>query len=251
MQGKVRPAGVERRRRFLLAVVLAVVAASGALFSGFQNRAVHIEDLPSTPTVLTTEGQSMLATAALGEIDVRDTVSQAEYSRSYFGDGWATVEGCDIRNRILQRDLADAVVPSENGCVVESGTLRDPYTGADIAFRRGAETSRAVQIDHVVALADAWRKGAERLTSEERHRFANDPLNLLAVDGPTNNAKGSDDAASWLPPDKIYRCRYVARQIAVKAKYRLWVGESEAAAMRRVLHTCPDQQLPMQTAPSP
>ena len=76
--------------------------------------------------------------------------------------------------------------------------------------------------------------------------MANDPLELLAVDGPTNSAKGDADAASWLPPNKGFRCAYVARQIAVKSKYRLWVTVAEKNSMAAVLATCPVQGLPIE-----
>ena len=120
-----------------------------------------------------------------------------------------------------------------------------PYTGREIQFIRGPESS-AVQVDHVVALGDSWQKGALQLTAEERVALANDPLELLAVDGATNSAKGDADAASWLPPNKGFRCAYVARQVAVKVKYRLWVTASEKDAMAGVLATCPGQELPVE-----
>jgi hypothetical protein len=122
--------------------------------------------------------------------------------------------------------------------------LRDPYSGQSILFVRGVGTSLAVQIDHVVALGDAWQKGAPSLTLERRTAMANDPLELLAVKGAVNLQKGDGDAATWLPPRKSYRCAYVARQVAVKAKYRLWVTSAERDAMVRVLSTCPRQPLP-------
>jgi hypothetical protein len=148
-----------------------------------------------------------------------------------------------MRNRILARDLELETFVSGN-CKVATGTLSDPYTGKTYQFVRGKGTSDDVQIDHVVALADAWQKGAQSLTETERIAFANDPLNLLAVDGPTNVQKSSSDAASWLPPNKQYRCRYVARQIAVKEKYRLWVTRAEYNAIERVLNTCSGQRIP-------
>lgn len=153
--------------------------------------------------------------------------------------------GCDTRNDILRRDLVDvAVKPGTGGCKVQRGTLHGPYTGSTIAFVSGQDTSSAVQIDHVVALSDAWQKGARSLDADDRLAFANDPLNLLAVDGPTNQAKSDGDAATWLPPSRSYRCPYVARQIAVKAEYGLWVTSAEHDAMARVLADCPDQQVP-------
>jgi hypothetical protein len=126
--------------------------------------------------------------------------------------------------------------------------LADPFTAATIDFVRGNTTSGAVQIDHVVALSDGWQKGAQRLAPNQREAFANDPLNLLAVDYSLNRQKGSGDAATWLPPLKSYRCAYVARQIAVKAKYRLWVKPAERAAMERILSACPGQRLPRRTS---
>jgi len=118
-----------------------------------------------------------------------------------------------------------------------------------IAFQRGTETSGEVQIDHIVALSDAWQKGAQDLSETRRQQFANDPLNLLAVDGSANAQKGNKDASVWLPVSE-FQCRYVARQIAVKARYLLWVSQSEYSAMRRVLAICPNQVLPIQTSAS-
>ena len=138
-----------------------------------------------------------------------------------------------------------------HGCLVLSGRLDDPYTGQPIAFVRGEATSARVQIDHVVALSDAWQKGAQQWSTSTRARFANDPLNLLAVDGPTNQAKSDGDAATWLPPRTSYRCAYVARQIAVKARYRLWVTAAERDAVRRVLASCAGQRLPVVAATVP
>jgi len=107
------------------------------------------------------------------------------------------------------------------------------------------KTSNAVQIDHVVPVSDAWQKGAQQLSSQTRYNFYNDPLNLLAVDGPSNESKSDSDAASWLPPNKSFRCSYVARQIAVKYKYHLWVTQAEHDAMASVLGTCPGKLAPL------
>jgi hypothetical protein len=128
--------------------------------------------------------------------------------------------------------------------VVLSGTLQDPYSGRVVEFVRGPETSPEVQIDHVVALSDAWQKGAQKWDAGTRLRFANDPLNLLAVDAEANRRKSDGDAATWLPPNRAYRCTYVARQIAVKKKYGVWVTGAERDAMKRVLRSCPEQRLP-------
>lgn len=102
-----------------------------------------------------------------------------------------------------------------------------------------------------MALGDAWQSGAQFWSSSRREAFANDPLELLAVDGPANEAKGDADDASWLPPNRSFRCAYVARQVAVKKRYHLWMTPAEAAAARRVLGTCPGQRLPVERAPIP
>ena len=180
----------------------------------------------------------------LEELAVKGRAPKTDYARSQFSDGWAQVDDCDVRNLILQRDLMNVWL-DDDGCVVRNGLLHDPYTGQQIDFVRGSETSDDVQIDHVVSLSDAWQKGAQQLSSDERFQFSNDSLNLLAVDGEANQQKSNSDAASWLPPNKNYRCPFVARQIAVKRKYNLWVTEAEKAAMQRVLNSCEDQPLPL------
>ena len=169
------------------------------------------------------------------------------YTRAQFGPAWADVDrnGCDTRNDILKRDLTSEVFKEKtNGCTVLSGTLVDPFSGETINFVQGAKTSSDVQIDHSVALSNAWQTGAFKLTPEQRKAFANDPLNLLAVKGKLNSQKGDGDAATWLPPLKSYRCDYVARQIAVKIKYKLWFTAPEKEAMIRILKTCPEKVLP-------
>lgn len=178
----------------------------------------------------------------LAKLPVKGRAPKTDYSRTQFGDGWVTVNGCDMRNTILSRDLKN--VAMGEGCKVLRGTLDDPYTGKLIEFTRGAGTSADVQIDHVVALSDAWQKGAQLLSPTMRKELANDPLELLAVDGKANQEKSDGDAATWLPPHKPFRCQYVARQIAVKAKYSLWVTQAERDAMLRVLSSCPGQSLP-------
>ncbi|WP_233245605.1 HNH endonuclease family protein [Salinibacterium hongtaonis] len=182
------------------------------------------------------------ALALLETIPVKGRSAKTGYDRdSQFGQAWADVDrnGCDTRNDILNRDLADTT--KSGACRVLTGVLADPYTATTISFTRGAVTSSAVQIDHVVALMDAWQKGAQQLTQEQRVALANDPINLIAVDGPTNSRKGASDAASWLPPNKTFRCEYVARQVSIKAAYGLWMTSAEKSQIATVLSTCPDQ----------
>jgi hypothetical protein len=180
------------------------------------------------------------ASAELAALDVKGRAPMTGYSREAFGPEWSDVDrnGCDTRNDILQRDLVRTTV---RNCVVYSGTLYDPYTRKVIAHQRGRY---GVDIDHVVALGNAWQTGAFRWTADRRKQFANDPLNLLAVDASANRQKGDGDAATWLPANKAYRCAYVARQTAVKSKYGLWVTPAEKSAMVRVLATCPGQRTP-------
>jgi hypothetical protein len=153
------------------------------------------------------------------------------------------VAGCITRERILARDLSEKTYVAGSMCRVQSGTLHDPYTGDTIKYVRSGGTN--IDIDHVVALGDAWQKGAQQWSAAKRKMFANDPLDLLAVGAAVNRAKGDADAATWLPPNKSFRCDFVARQIAVKHKYGLWVTGAEHDAMARVLATCPNQRLPV------
>ena len=185
---------------------------------------------------------SSAALTVLDTLAVKGRAPKTGYARTQFGDGWASINGCDTRNRILHRDLTDIVVSDD--CKVMSGTLNDPYTGKVIIFQRGETTSALVQIDHVVALSNAWQTGAQQLTAEQRAALANDPLELLAVDGVANQQKSDGDAATWLPSNKAFRCQYIARQIAVKQKYNLWVTPPEKQAMQEALSKCPEQALP-------
>ncbi|MGY1915493.1 GmrSD restriction endonuclease domain-containing protein [Blastococcus sp. SYSU DS0973] len=250
---QVRPGSRPRRLAVVLAVGLAAALSGGC----------DTVDVPGSGdgTAATggsgTDGTAALtgpAPAALDGLAVKGRAARTGYDRDRFGAGWVDTDrnGCDTRNDVLARDLTgETFVPGTQDCVVLSGTLADPYSGRTIAFQRGQDTSDDVQIDHVVALSDAWQKGAQQWDAATRTAFANDPLNLLAVDGPLNMQKGAGDAATWLPPATSYRCAYVARQVAVKAGYGLWVTQAERNAMATVLATCPDEPLPgaVTTAP--
>ena len=181
------------------------------------------------------------AESVLDSLAVKGRAPKTGYDRDQFGQRWADINrnGCDTRNDILQRDLTNlSFRAGTRDCVVESGKLIDPYSGITINFIKGVKSSMEVQIDHVVALSNAWQTGAFKLTIEKRTQFANDPDNLLAVQGRLNSQKGDGDAATWLPPLKSYRCTYVTKQIAVKAKYGLWVTAPEKAAMKSILAKC-------------
>ncbi|HEX4019350.1 MAG TPA: HNH endonuclease family protein [Frankiaceae bacterium] len=185
------------------------------------------------------------ALAALQGVPVKGRAPKTGYSRGKFGEAWADVDhnGCDTRDDVLRRDLTGIQTRSgTRGCVVVAGMLAGPYTGKRIQFSKSAAAK--VQIDHVVALSDAWQTGAQGWSDTTRLEFANDPLELLAVDGTANQDKGDGDTATWLPSQKSFRCAYVSRQVAVKLRYHLWVTPAERDAMAGVLQKCPDEQLP-------
>ncbi len=174
----------------------------------------------------------------LKQIPIKGRAPKTGYSRAAFGPQWSDVDrnGCDTRNDILKRDLINIVFREKTrDCVIESGVLLDPFSNMEIKFERGQKSSMLVQIDHVVSLSNAWQTGIFQSSLKERTAFANDPINLLAVKGSLNSQKGDGDAATWLPPHKPFRCKYVALQINVKAKYGLWVTRAEQEAMVRIL----------------
>lgn len=192
-------------------------------------------------TGVTDGSHATTALAALARLPVKSAGPMTGYARDKFGTAWVDTDhnGCGTRDDILRRDLTHVGVKAgTNGCVVLNGTLHDPYTGHTIHFTRGESTSSAIQIDHLVALADAWRTGAQELSAERREHLANDPTELLAVNGPTNESKGDQGAASWLPPNGGFECTYVADQIGVKTTYRLWVTHAEHDVMAATLRSC-------------
>lgn len=242
-----------RRRLPLLLIVLCVLALVAVGVALVAAHPVAPRAAVTTVTPPTPSDQWRAANRdvldLLDTLPVKGRAPMTGYARTQFQHGnvvWADTDHnrCDTRNDILHRDLDPDVSVPGSRCQVATGTLHDPYTGRTIAFTRGANTSSAVQIDHVVALGNAWQTGAQQLTQDQRVALANDPLELLAVDGPTNGAKGDSDAATWLPPNKGERCDYVTRQVAVKARYRLWVTQAEHDAIAGVLAGCPGQGLP-------
>jgi hypothetical protein len=237
-----------KRRRAILVLVGGTIVL--ALLAGAMPSMIS-ESLPlqnnQTASTQTSEGSDNEITLSKGsalegleKLSVKGRAPKTGYERTQFGNGWAKVNGCSTRDIILYRDLDNPVLDGE--CSVISGTLNDLYTGEVIEFSKDRSTE--VQIDHVVALSDAWQKGAQNLTIDQRKQLANDPLELIAASGKENQAKSDGDAATWLPKYKPFRCAYIARQIAVKIKYSLWVTEAERAAMKTVLDTCPAQALP-------
>ena len=197
--------------------------------------------LPESASAVTVKKER--AIEIIETLAVKGRAAKTGYDRSSFSH-WRDPDrnGCDARNDTLRRDLTNLVIKSDsNGCKVLGGVLADPYSGKNIDFVFGASL---IDIDHVVALSNAWQTGAFQFTSEIRLQFANDPLNLLAVSASLNRQKGDGDAATWLPPTKSYRCQYVARQIAVKKKYGLWLTKPEKVAMSTLLAKCPKEEIP-------
>jgi hypothetical protein len=199
--------------------------------------------LAASPSVSTTSAPAASSlTKVLDSVPIKGRAPKTGYTRDQFGPTWYDEDrnGCDTRNDILKRDMEDVTLQPGSKCIVIGGLLHDPYNAkSDIMFTRGSQTSGIVQIDHLVPLSDAWQKGAQQLTPEKRRALANDPLNLLATYGPTNEAKGDSDAATWLPPDTSFRCAYVSRQIQVKKKYGLWMTQAEHDAIANILQNCP------------
>lgn len=234
----------------VLSVILALLTALGVLGQ------TELPSLPSSETTQTLPGSSTgdtgqpgeqspaaIARQQLAELEVKGRAPMTGYDRDAFGPAWSddvTVaggrNGCDTRNDVLRRDLADlAVREGTRDCLIEAGTLQDPFSGETIRFNRG---DGQVDIDHVVALANAWVTGAQFWDDATRRDFANDPDNLLAVDSGLNRQKGAGDAATWLPPNRSFRCEYVSTQIRVKHNWGLWVTPPEADAMSRELDRC-------------
>ena len=236
-----------RRVALFAAVVVAVIAA---LVMWDRHRADTRQSGPSptwTPTPTGSAGPTPAfdrARAQLSALQVKGWDRTQDFQRWRFGKAWSddvNVEfghnGCNTRDDILRRDLANLVV-RPGTCYAQTGTLHDPYTGATIDFVRGPDTSNSIEIDHVVSLADAWYKGARSWDPQRRLDFANDPRNLLAVSPKANFDKAFRDAASWLPPNAAFRCDFVARQVNVKSAYGLWLSAKEEQVMAKVLARC-------------
>ncbi|WP_420110657.1 HNH endonuclease family protein [Pseudactinotalea sp.] len=181
------------------------------------------------------------ARESLQALRITEPLPLEGYQREFFGDPWADVDanGCDTRNDVLAAWLTDVALDLVRPCVVVSGTLRDPYTGHIVDFRRGPDTSAEVQIDHVVALADAWRKGAAGWPSHVALAFANDPANLVPTEGAVNQDKGASDAATWMPPNTGFHCAYAVQQVAIKSAYGIGVTSEEVGALAETLARCP------------
>ena len=237
-----------RRLTAIIAAFIGVLIWLVANPSSYESLFVKVEDSGEASAAVegraeqTSEPSSngaRLAVDVLELLEVKGRAPKTGYAREEFYSGWPTVEGCSLRQRIIRREFGDTAVL--DGCNVIAGEYDEPYTGEHLVFHERTEISNGIQIDHVVALSDAWQKGAQYMEREKRYEIATDPLNLLAVDASANKKKSDGDAATWLPANKKFRCQYVARQVSVKYKYSLWVTEAEKEAISKVLTNCPNE----------
>lgn len=249
----------------LFAATLAVALVAPTAFDGTTAERAPVEAIASAvPTLVAFESQrtAVVLPASIGHSKVRPgaklTGSRARtvlnalpvkgkapatgYNRNAkFGNGFKDFNRnkCDERQDALKRDMSRVKYKDRKRCQVASGRLDDAYTGRAINWKVKAGS---VDIDHVVALKNAWISGAQRLSQIQRQALANDPLNLMASSASANRSKGDRNAAEWVPRNRGFRCQYVATQISVKRKYALSVTSSEKSAMARVLKTCAQQR---------
>lgn len=165
-----------------------------------------------------------------------------------FGAEFAQYSRCTTREVMLLRDAVGTVQLDPKTCdltVGSGGGWQDEYgfldrkTGEMKPYKWMTEPS-AVDAEHIVALAEAWRSGAARLDEDTRRRIANDAINLAASDPSANRSKGDQDAANYLPPGK-FRCAYVDRYLQIKVKYGLSVDPAEQTALRTAVGECSSQ----------
>lgn len=233
------------RYRLLISglVIITALSLSAWLVTSHQLQLAKQSQASTSQTSTTDSTNADTAQAALNKLAVHESETGDDYERSLFSSSWASWRDCNVRQKILNRDIKNPRLGND-GCTVVGGTLNDPYTGQTIELTTKSAVSRKVQIDHVVALSNAWQTGARYLSQEQRKALANDDLELIAVSSGANQDKSDGDASEWLPENKSFRCQYVARQIAVKLKYSLWVTSDEKAAMTKVLNDCPNEPLP-------
>lgn len=228
-----------RPRAFPSLLALTAFAVAAGIAACAANQPVDLHRLPQStdPTIIT----------MLDHVEVlRSRPNPDGYDRScgtghgcVFGHAWADVDhnGCDTRNDILAKQLTGVVFrPGSRQCVVMAGDLRDPYTGGLIHFTKA--NASAVQIDHIYPLSLAWDMGADGWDTQRRINFANDPANLLAVDGPTNMSKGDSSPADWLPINATYRCEYVKRFLTIARTHGLPITKADADSIRITATKC-------------
>ncbi|MEU1045777.1 HNH endonuclease family protein [Streptomyces sp. NPDC005897] len=188
---------------------------------------------------VTGDGSRAAARKLIDGLRTKGRGPKTGYDRDEFGYAWMDTadgvpfarNGCDTRNDLLKRDGQQVRFKSGSDCVVIAMTLDDPYTGTSIDWRK--QQASEVQIDHVVPLSYSWQMGSSRWSENKREQLANDPLNLLPVEGRANSAKRDSGPATWLPPAKPVRCAYAVRFAQVAVKYELAVTEADRAMMAK------------------
>lgn len=245
-------------RRVLAMFAIGALALTGCASAGDREQATaefsqsyvpldqyFVADLASTGSKKIKPGAKLTgpkAMAVLNSLPVKGKAPATGYNRNKkFGNGWKDFDKdkCDERQDTLSRDMSKVKFKDRKKCTVRSGTLQDSYTGKRINWK---VNSGSVDIDHVVALKNAWISGGQKLSQAQRQSLANDPLNLMASSASANRQKGAKNTAEWLPKNKSFRCQYVATQVSVKKKYALSVTKAEKNAMKKVLNTCKNQK---------
>lgn len=225
------------RTRRLILIIVVLSGLTGLVITHPSSYEPVFEPAEASESV----DSDLLAATILEKLEIKGRAPKTGYTREEFYKTWPKISGCSLRQIIIKREVGDSATLASDQCTVISGEFDEPYTGSHLIFSEKSDFSNGIQIDHVVALSDAWQKGAQNLSSDERFRLATDPLNLLAVDSKANQTKSDGDAATWLPPNKAFRCQYVARQVSVKYKYHLWVTQAEHDAIAKILQTCPNE----------
>ena len=195
-------------------------------------------------------GQSATQVLSTLTVGVKSDVSSDRKSHQ-----WNKVDGktgnYTTRDLVLERDMSNVTYNSRGN--VNTGILLEPYTGKTIHFQRGQSNKTeggsasnrdgGIQIDHVVAYAEAYRSGLDKLDFQQRDVYYNDPDVLLASQAEANNVKKDGTIAEWEPSNQTFQCDYVSLQIGIKAKYGLIVDKTEHDEMAEVLKTCPTETI--------
>ncbi|MFL6115056.1 MAG: HNH endonuclease family protein [Catenulispora sp.] len=211
------------------AAALLVLAAA----TGCQSVSVdHGTGSPGSGSVSSGSGDKAdAARSQLDELTVAKAGSMAGYSRAKFPHWRSTGANCDVRDSVLKRDGTKV---KTSGCNVVAGTWKSIYDGQVL------NSPTKVDIDHLVPLANAWRSGAAKWTTDQRENFANDldDPQLVAVSASSNRAKGDQDPSTWKPKETGSWCVYAEDWIAVKSRWKLTVTDAEKAALTDMLEKC-------------
>ncbi|WP_327436593.1 MULTISPECIES: HNH endonuclease family protein [unclassified Streptomyces] len=184
---------------------------------------------------------------AIGQVRVDDE-GRTGYTRSSFKhwNSGELADGCNTRNEVL---LAEAITaPAVGaGCKLTGGVWLSYYDGQQVT------DPGALDIDHMVPLAEAWDSGASAWTPARREAYANDQgaaTSLVAVTARTNRQKSDQDPAEWLPPAPEAQCRYVGEWVATKLRWQLSADAIELEALKVFADgPCEDTVVSYQPAP--